>query len=166
MYFFFIATLRLNILKYIHTKIIYVRSSCNYIISEFGIIEVFIISVDKSGFSFWNPILNSGTVKRWKSERPLSKVLLCWNILGRFVSIRSIHVGLSGFLKYVGTFIKLFRQFMSQTFFIEFLSISTLKFYCTSNLKTTFFFSNWSQQKDFLYCIVIYIAINVMECPP
>ena len=37
---------------------------------------------------------------------------------------------------------------------------------CTSNLKTTFFFSNWSQRKDFLYCIVIYIAENVIECPP
>ena len=30
---------------FIHTKIMYVRSSCNYIISEFGIIEIFIIAV-------------------------------------------------------------------------------------------------------------------------
>ena len=34
------------------------------------------------------------------------------------------------------------------------------------NLKTIFFFSDWSQRKDFLYSIVIYFAINVMECPP
>ena len=94
---------------------------------------------------------------------------------------------------HVGTLIKRFRQFVSQKFFIEISSIPTLKcpirtklskillcssmtclsvqgdlklnFYedCTSNLKTALFFSNWPQRKDFLYCIGIYIAINVME---
>ena len=34
------------------------------------------------------------------------------------MSITSIHVGLSGFLKDVGSLIKLLRQFMSQKFFI------------------------------------------------
>ena len=38
---------------FIHTKIIYIRSSCNYIISEFGIIEIFLIAVGIIfGFSF------------------------------------------------------------------------------------------------------------------
>ena len=44
MYLFLIGTWRLNISK--QCFFIYVRSNCNYIISEFGIIEVFIISVD------------------------------------------------------------------------------------------------------------------------
>ena len=117
MYLFFIGTWRLNILKIVsftHTKIIYIRSSCNSIRSEFG-------------FSFQNPILKSVSIKRWKSERTVSKALLCWNRFGRFVSIRSIHAGSLGFLKYVGILIKLFRQSMSQRFFIEFSSMSTLK---------------------------------------
>ena len=64
-------------------------------------------------------ILKLVTVKRWKSERLVSKALLCWNILGRFLSIRPVHLsgllsgsiyvyGLSGFLKHVDTFIKRF----------------------------------------------------------
>ena len=67
--------------------------------------------------------------QKMKSERPVSKELLCCNRLGQgqFVRIRSIHVGLSGFLKHVVTLIKLFRQLISQTFFIEFSSIPTLK---------------------------------------
>ena len=74
------------------------------------------------GFSFWNPILNSVT-----------NVLLCWNKLGRFVSIKSIHMGLSGSLKHVGSLIKLLYAnglyvCHSQKFFIEFSSsIPTLK---------------------------------------
>ena len=38
------------------------------------------------------------------------------------MSIGSIHVGLSGILKRVGTLIKLFRQFMSQKFFRVFVN--------------------------------------------
>ena len=51
--------------------------------------------------------MNSFIVNRWKSERSVSKAVLRWNRLGRFVRIRSIHVGLAGFLKHVGFLIKL-----------------------------------------------------------
>ena len=53
MYFFFYRDMAIKYIKnsaFVHTKIVYVRSSCNYIISELGIIEVFIISV---GIYLW-----------------------------------------------------------------------------------------------------------------
>ena len=54
------------------------------------------------------------TVSKWKSESPVSKTLLCWKQLGGFVKIRSMHVGLSGFLKHVGFLIKLVSPFKLQ----------------------------------------------------
>ena len=104
--------------SFVHTKIICISSSCNYIKSEFGIIE----------FVFEIPFLNAVTVERWKSERPVSEVLLCSNRLGRFVSIRSIHEGLARFEKHAGTFIKLCRQFISQKIFTAFLVNTYIKF--------------------------------------
>ena len=71
------------------------------------------------GFSFWNSILNTVNAKRERPEGPVSKVMLCWNRLGRFVSIR--------FFETCWSLIKLLRQFMSQNFFIEFPSIPSLK---------------------------------------
>ena len=61
------------------------------------------------------------------SERSVLKALLCWNRLGRLLSVRSIQVGLSAFFKHVGTLIKVFTQFMSQKIFIELLSVPTSK---------------------------------------
>ena len=47
--------------------------------------------------------------------------------IGRFVSRKSVHVGLSEFLKHVVTLIKLFRQFISQKYLMELSSVPTLK---------------------------------------
>ena len=106
---------------FVHTKIIYVRSSCNYIISEFGIIEVFIISVNKclvlvSEIPFWIQLLSKDG-----SLRGLFQKYCCVGI-----DWPGLWVGLSGFWN-VGSLTKLLRQFMSQNVFIKFLSIPTLK---------------------------------------
>ena len=34
---------------------------------------------------------------------------------------------------------------------------------CMSNLKTTFFFLNWYELKEFLYCIATWVTITVMD---
>ena len=153
MYLFFTETWQLNILKIV---LLYTPrfSTLEVAVSDLNYWKIYNGGSQLSVlFSFPNPILNWVTIKRLKSERPVSKTWLRWNRLHRFVSIGSIHMCLSGFSKHVGSLIKLFRQFMSQK--SMFINELKLNFHedCTSNLETTFFFSNWSKRKNF--CIAM-----------
>ena len=51
-----------------------------------------------------------------KSNKPVSKVCDLKDDLEKFVGIKSIHNGLTGFLKHAGSFIKLCRWYVSQKF--------------------------------------------------
>ena len=67
------------------------------------------------------------TVNKWKLESPVSKTLLCWKHFCWLVKIRSIHVGLSRFLKHVGFLIKLVSQFKLENSSMYFLFVVALK---------------------------------------
>ena len=102
---------------------------------------------------------------------PIHTMLVLWlNLLDSLYHKRFPRVFVNTYIKmsYVKEVIIAFAMLVNDVFKrsryleTEFLwGLST-----PSNLKTFLFFSNWSQRKDFLYCIVIYIEINVMERPP
>ena len=85
------------------------------ILPELFIIKVFIVFIT---YYFWLQLLETNfkfsDCHKWKSESPVSKTLLCWKQLGWFVKIRSMHVGISGFLKHIGFLIKLVIPFKLQ----------------------------------------------------
>ena len=66
-------------------------------------------------------------VSLWKSESPVSNTLLSWKLREEFVRIRSIHDRLSGFLKHVFCFTKLFKLYLLMKSEIFFSLTSTLK---------------------------------------
>ena len=67
------------------------------------------------------------SVNLWKSNKPVSKVCDFKNDLGKFVRSKSIHDGLTRFLKHVGSLIKLCRWYVLQKCSIADSVISELK---------------------------------------
>ena len=59
-------------------------------------------------------ILRAVSVNLRKSDKPVFKVCENKNDLGKFVRIKSIHDGLSWFLKHVESLIKLSRWYVPQ----------------------------------------------------
>ena len=53
--------------------------------------------------AFCNVLWEQSSVNSWKSDKPVSKICDFENDLGKFVRNLSIHDGLSGFLKHVGS---------------------------------------------------------------
>ena len=66
-------------------------------------------------------------ISLWKLESLVSNVLLSWKLWGEFVRVRSIHDRLSGFLKHVFCFTKLFKLYVLINSEIFFSLTSTLK---------------------------------------
>ena len=62
----------------------------------------------------------------WKSERPYSITCVSWKLLEQFVRNKSIHEGLSGFLKQVGSLTRFFRLQRSQKFLTKIISLNCL----------------------------------------
>ena len=71
-----------------------------------------------------------------ESNKPVSKVCDFKNDLGKFVRSKSIHDGLSGFLKHVGSLIKLCRWYVPQKFSIADSVISELKSVHSNEFRT------------------------------
>ena len=65
-------------------------------------------------------------VNKWKWESRVSKTLLCWKQFGWLVKVRSMHVGLSGFLKHV-FLMKLVNPFKLQNSSMYFSFVVALK---------------------------------------
>ena len=156
MYFFFTETWQLNVLKIV---LLYTPrfSTLEVAVSDLNYSNVYNRGSQLSVlFSLPNPILNGVTVKTLKSEKPVSKTLLRWNRLRRFVSISSIHVCLSGFSKHVVSLIKLFRQFTSQKAYIcQWIEI---EFYwgLYEQFRNHFLFLKLISAERLLYCNAIY----------
>ena len=54
------------------------------------------------------------TLISWKSDNPVSNTTVSWKKFGLFVTIKSMQVGLVGFLKHILSLIKCFRLQISQ----------------------------------------------------
>ena len=80
-----------------------------------------------------------------KARKSCFKTLFCWKQLGWFVKIRSMHIGLSGFLKHVGFFIKLVSPFNLQNFSKHFSLTEALK--SPKNKKFWCSFLYWSMMR-------------------
>ena len=78
-------------------------------------------------FLFWKTHAEFGYCQQMKIMKTSFENRTMLKKLGLFVSVKSIHVGLLRFLKYVGTLIKLFKPFKLQKLFMEVSSVETLK---------------------------------------
>ena len=70
--------------------------------------------------------LRTITVMLWKSIKPVSNAHEFWKLRTEFVNIKSIVLGLSGFSKHAGTWIKFFNLWKLQKSLIWMLASSTL----------------------------------------
>ena len=70
--------------------------------------------------------LRTATVMLWKSIKPVSNAHEFWKLRTEFVNIKSIVLGLSGFWKHAGTWIKFFSLWKLQKSLIWMLASSTL----------------------------------------
>ena len=83
--------------------------------------------VTTNGYCFSWCIWRTVIVNLWKSDKSVSKFYDFKNGLWKFVRSKSLHEGLSGFFKHVGSLIKLCKWHVPQKFSIADSVISELK---------------------------------------
>ena len=111
------------------------------------------------GLDFEKPILDSVAVSKWKSERPVWRTVLNWKYVRRFVGITSIQDGFSGFLKHVGSLVRLLSPFELQNSFMELSFTFTLKSTMKTKLSLLLLYSSKTRFKHSRWSNLVYIRI-------